>query len=98
MPLMARKETINVYTDPAIAKQFRLTAEHYGGRVGMCLSAAMLAFLEMDPKRQGELIQRVFQAQLRDEVESLVEAVKAEQARRIEEGERQERGKSKRRK
>src|SRR5205807_2181113 len=88
---MARKQNINVYVDRGLAEQFRNAAQGYFGRLGMCFSAAMLMFLEADPRTQGEYLTKVFKAEVEDEVQAIVEAAKAEQARRIAERERGQR-------
>jgi antitoxin component of RelBE/YafQ-DinJ toxin-antitoxin module len=90
---MAKKQNINVYVDRRLAEQFRQAAQGYFGRLGMCFSAAMLMFLEADPRSQGEYLTKVFKAEVEDEVQAIVEAAKAEQHRRIaarEEGERRQ--------
>ena len=80
---MARKETINVYTHPLLAKRFREVAKVYDGRLGMCLSAAMLMFLESYPQVQGQYLTRVFEAQVKDEVDEMLALARAEQGRRV---------------
>lgn len=81
------KKTLNVFADEILIKRFREQADHYGKRVGQCLTAAMLQWLETDPKLQGEYLKRIFEAQVNEEVEALVEATKKEQAARIEQRE-----------
>ena len=83
MDTMARKDTINVVTHPVIADAFREAAKSYDGRLGMCLSAAMLMFMQADPESQGDFLKRVFEAQIRDEVDTLLEKIRAEQATKV---------------
>jgi hypothetical protein len=87
---MTPKTKFNVAVDPAIEQRFRETAEAYGGQLGRCLAAAMLAFIEMDPKQQADLLTRCFQAEIHDSVQDLVEQAKAEQVQRIKKREAKE--------
>jgi hypothetical protein len=80
---MPRKQAINFSVHPQLATQFREMTKSFYGKLGLCFSAAMLQFLETDPKAQAEFIRRVFEAELNDEVAEAVEAAKAEQTRRI---------------
>lgn len=93
---MAQKETINVNTHPAIAKQFRELAKNYDGRIGMCLSAAMVMFMQADPEAQGDFLKRVFEAQIRDEVESLLQKIRDEQIKNLKLSERKDKDASRR--
>lgn len=63
--------TINVHPD--LAARFREVAANYDDRIGMCVSAAMLHFVEADPTTQGELIRRVFDATIRNEVQKMLD-------------------------
>lgn len=85
------KVKFNVAVHPAIEKRFRETADAYGGQLGRCLAAAMLQFIETDPKVQAELLTRCFQAEIHDQMQSVVEQAKAEQVRRIKGREAKER-------
>jgi hypothetical protein len=80
---MSEKAKFNVAVDRHIEKRFREVAEAYGGQLGRCLAAAMLAFIEMDPKQQADLLTRCFQAEIHEAMEELVEAAKTEQVKRI---------------
>lgn len=88
---MPRNVNMNCYVNASLAKQFRDSVRHYDGRIGFCVSAALLMWLESDPKVQGEYLNRVFQLDLGAQVEDMLRAVKEEQVRRIERRERQER-------
>jgi hypothetical protein len=90
---MAKKIKLNAYVDEELARQFKAISKVYYGRMGMCLSAAMLQFLRSDPQEQAELIKSVFDAELEQEMSTAVEAAKAEQLRRI--NHRESKGQSK---
>ena len=85
------KVKFNVAVDENIEKRFRDIAETYDGQLGRCLAAAMLAFLEMDPKQQADLLTRCFQAEIQGAMETLVEQAKSEQVKRIKSREAKER-------
>lgn len=80
---MVPKVKFNVAVDPAIEQRFREIADGYGGQLGRCLAAAMLQFIETDPKAQAELLTRCFQAEIHEAMEKLVEEAKSEQVKRI---------------
>ena len=48
-----------------------------------CFSAALLMFLEADPKSQGEFMKRILDAELNEEVEATVAMALEQQAKRI---------------
>jgi hypothetical protein len=89
--MAADKSKFNVNVDPHIEKRFREIADAYGGRLGNCLTAAMLQFVETDPKVQADLLTRCFQAEIHGQMQSLVEQAKAEQVKRIKSREAKER-------
>jgi hypothetical protein len=78
-----KKENVNIWVNRRLAQEFRKAAKAYFNRLGMCYGAAMLMFLEADPATQGEYLKRVFHADVDDEVEEVLSAVKIEQSRRI---------------
>jgi hypothetical protein len=80
---MARKETVSFVVHPVLAKQFREATKQYMGKLGLCFSAAMLQFLETEPRVQSEYIKKVFEAELTDEVSAAADAALARQAKRI---------------
>lgn len=90
---MARKLKLNAYVDESLAQQFKLMSKRFTGRIGMCLSAAMLQFLETDPQKQAVLLKRVFDAQIRDDMRAAIEAAKKEQVERIKAREQRKRKK-----
>lgn len=81
--MAAAKSKFNVNVDADVEQRFREVSDTYGGRLGMCLTAAMLQFIETDPKVQADLLTRCFQAELHEQMRELVEQAKAEQVRRI---------------
>jgi hypothetical protein len=89
---MSEKEKLNVLADAWVAKRFRDAARSYDNRLGMCLSAAMLMFIKADPRTQGEFIRQVFDQQVREEVDSLVQAVKEGRAAQTKQRGARERG------
>ena len=88
---MAAKAKFNVAVDANIEARFRQIAEAYSGQLGRCLAAAMLQFIETDPTVQSELLTRCFQAEIKESMQELVEAAKAEQVKRIKSREARER-------
>lgn len=77
------KAKFNVAVDATIEKRFREIADAYGGQLGRCLAAAMLQFLESDPKVQSDLLTRCFQAEIHESMQDLIEQAKVEQSKRI---------------
>jgi hypothetical protein len=77
------KAKFNVAVDATIEKRFREIADTYGGQLGRCLAAAMLQFVETDPKMQAELLTRCFQAEIHESMQELIDQAKAEQLKRI---------------
>ncbi len=87
---MGRNLNLNLNISARVARQFREAAKHYDGRIGLCASAALLMWLEADPKTQGAYLSEVFQLDLTDQVDDSLQAVKDEQARKVAERERHE--------
>jgi hypothetical protein len=87
------KQTMNVYVDERVAAEFRKVAKVYYNRLGHCMTASMLMFLEADPQTQGDFIKRVFDSEVSGEVEQMLQAIKQEQARRVKARESTEKGK-----
>ena len=77
------KAKFNVAVHRLIEERFREIADGYGGQLGRCLAAAMLQFIESDPKVQADLLTRCFQAEIHEAMEDLIEQAKAEQVKRI---------------
>jgi len=87
---MAKKVKLNAFVDEELAKQFKAVARAYYGRMGLCLSAAMLLFIEADPKDQAALLKKILDTELAGEMAAAVDAAKAEQLRRIHSREQKE--------
>ena len=86
MSQMARRDTLSISTHPEISKRFREAAGKFDGRIGLCHTAAMLMFLEAAPDVQGDFINRAFNAQLKDQVEALLNEIRDQQARKVQAG------------
>lgn len=80
---MTKNENVNLYVHRQIAKAFREAAEHYGKGIGVAATAALMQFLESDPRVQAEYIARALQLDLTEKVEDSLRCIRAEQARRI---------------
>lgn len=96
IPGMAKKkkENINIFCNRRIADAFRKVAEQYLGRLGLCHSAAMLLFMEADPRTQADYLNRVYRAELDEAVEKLLEEVRGEQRKRVLERDEKEKAKT----
>jgi hypothetical protein len=86
MDQMARRDTLSISTHPEISKRFREAAGKFDGRIGLCHTAAMLMFLEADPEVQGDFINRAFNAQLKDQVQALLDEIREQQASKVRTG------------
>ncbi|HEV2292836.1 MAG TPA: hypothetical protein VGR35_03220 [Tepidisphaeraceae bacterium] len=91
---MAQKRTVSFRLHPVLAKRFQEAVAPFYGKVGACFGAAILMFLEADPKEQAAFVKRVYEAELQDEVDAAVAQAKAEQLKKIKG--REEGGKAKR--
>ena len=90
---MPQKRPISFRVHPALAERFQEAVGPYYGKLGACFSAALLMFLEADPKEQGEFLKRVYDAEINDEVEDAVAAAKATQFKKIKSREESSKGK-----
>ena len=81
--MATNKQGVNFSVNRLLADRFREATKDYYGKLGLCFSAAMLMFLEADPKVQGQYIKRIFEAEVDDEVESTIESAKEAQLKRI---------------
>jgi len=70
--LTIKKKHLNVYISDEMAEGFRDVAEGYGGKLGLCLCAAMLMFMEADDEKQSSHVNRVFEAELKNEISALI--------------------------
>jgi hypothetical protein len=80
---MAQKQTVSFRMHPHLLQQFQKAAEAFQGKLGACFSAACLQWMESDPKIQAEYLKRLYEAELRDEVEAAVGQAKVEQVKKI---------------
>lgn len=74
---------VSFRTPKALADRFQEAASAYYGKQSICFSAALLMFLESHPEQQAAFMKRVYDAELADEVETIIEQAVAEQLRRI---------------
>lgn len=83
---MSRKKTINLAIPESLLGEFNEVCRHYGHakQKGLVLSAAILLFLEADPSEQGDALERILIADVRDGVDSMIMRAKQEQIERIE--------------
>ena len=77
------KRTVSFRLHPVLADRFSEATSAFYGKVGACFGAAVLMFLEADPKVQAEFVKRVYEAELEDEVEEAVQQAKTEQLKKI---------------
>ena len=85
---------VNFRVNHELLERFRQEMKPYYGRIGICFSAALLAFMEADPVVQGTYIKRIYEADVNDEIEAILENIKTEQVKRIRARERSEKDKS----
>ena len=84
------KRSVSFRLHPALADQFQAATTPYFGKVGACFGAAVLMFLEADPKTQAEFVRRIYDAELKDEVEAAVAQAKRDQLDQIKKRESRE--------
>lgn len=80
---MPEKQTLSFRVSPVLAAKFREATAAYYGKTGLAFSAALLMFLEAEPDVQASFMKRVFDAEVNQEVEMIVEAALAEQRKQI---------------
>jgi hypothetical protein len=73
---MAEKTKINAYINTKLAEEFRQVARLSYGQIGLCLSAAMLQFLESASDDQVAFIKRVFEAEEDGTIDQLIAGLK----------------------
>lgn len=88
---MKRNVNLNCYVNAKLAKEFRDIVQRYDNRIGFCLSAAIMMFLEADPAVQAEFLTRVFKLDLDPQVDDVLKALKEQQLGHVHERERGER-------
>ncbi len=82
------KSKLNAYINTLLADEFRKVAKLSYGQIGLCLSAAMLQFLETAPDDQIEYIKRVFEAEEEGAMEKVIEEAKRKAPKRRDRGEK----------
>lgn len=78
-----RKDDPEFSCNPVLAEAFKKGMKPFKGKLGLCCAAALLQFLESDPAVQRDLVQRVFETELNEEMEAAIESALAEQQRKI---------------
>jgi hypothetical protein len=73
-----KKKHLNVYISQELADGFREISDANTGKLNVCLSAAMLMFMESDEETQAKLMNRIMEADLRGEFQTLVMNAKSE--------------------
>jgi hypothetical protein len=71
-----KRITITVNVNPALAERFREFVDAYNGKMGMCISAAMLCYLRATEKARSELHREIFESQFGDAMEALLEEIR----------------------
>lgn len=72
---MAKKITLTVNVDAAMAETFRKFVTAYNNKPGMCLSAALLLYLRATEKARLELHRELFDAQFGDGMVRLLKGI-----------------------
>lgn len=80
---MPEKQTLSFRVSPVLAVKFREATAAYYGKTGLAFSAALLMFLEAEPEVQAAFMKRVFDAEVNQEVEAIVEAALSEQRKQL---------------
>lgn len=80
---MPQKRTVSFRLHPILADRFQQLTSAFLGKVGTCFAAAILMFLEADPKTQGQYLKKIYDAEINDEVDDAIAAAKAEQLKKI---------------
>lgn len=90
---MPKNQNINLFVHLKVAKAFRDLADGFDKGIGVCATAAMMNFLQEDPRIQADWIARVLQLDLTEKAEDALVAIRQEQAKRsVERDKRQSRG------
>ncbi|MEM8782291.1 MAG: hypothetical protein AAGE65_05470 [Planctomycetota bacterium] len=79
---MNRKPTINLAVDPKVLASFERTAAVYGHgkQKGLVLTAALLHFLEADPREQARCVEEAIRADLNAGTAKLLAEARRRQA------------------
>ncbi|MEM6553787.1 MAG: hypothetical protein AAF750_16840 [Planctomycetota bacterium] len=82
---MARKPTVNLSLPESLLMEFNEVCRAYGHnkQKGQVLSAALMMFLQADPRDQGYWVQEVARADVENGVEELLERVRRQQGLQV---------------
>lgn len=70
---MPAKKTVSARVDDRIASEFIASTGPFYAKTGLCFAAALLMWLEAGPEERGAFIKRVFDSEVDNEVEHLLE-------------------------
>ena len=73
---MAKRVTLTVNVDRALAERFREFVAAYNNKVGMCVSAALLLYLRAPEKVRTDLHRELFDSQFGEGIEALLKDVR----------------------
>lgn len=76
------KKKVGIFIHDAVADALDEASGRFAHRKGLCISAAILMFLESEPEVQRRYVERVAIAELDNSVQGLLLEIRAEQARR----------------
>lgn len=79
------RPTINLAIDASLLDAFEQVASQYGHgkQKGQVLSAALLMFLEADPREQARCVRAVFESQVDQGMQALLEQARARQTHNV---------------
>ncbi len=79
---MSHKKSLNLVVPEDLLRQFNevSAAFGHGKQKGMVLSAAIAMFLDAPPQKQGQYLEQVMQAQVREGVDRLMDHARAQQS------------------
>jgi len=82
---MQRKPTINLAIPETLLNEFNAVCRAYGHnkQKGQVLSAALMMFLEADPRDQGFWVEEVMRADVAQGIEQLLDKVRKQQGLRV---------------
>ena len=86
-------QNLNLFVNRAVAERFREAVKAFDNRLGLCATAAMLMFLEADPRMQAKFIAQVQQSELTNQVETLLAEIRNAQLEAIKETDREKKPK-----
>ncbi|MEM1027368.1 MAG: hypothetical protein AAGJ38_04730 [Planctomycetota bacterium] len=82
---MQRKPTLNLAIPEALLNEFNAVCRAYGHnkQKGQVLSAALMMFMEADPRDQGRWVEEVVKADVAQGIDQLLERVRRQQGLRV---------------